>query len=176
MGSREAGEEGDGSKSGYWCVVQTRSRHEKRVSRELAAKDIPHYLPLLTRRSRWTDRFVVVSEPLFPNYVFVHMEDQFYVPILETRGVAGFVGSDHGPWEIASAEVESIRVAVNSQLVVDPYPYLQVGREVCITRGALKGCHGILLEKARRHYLVLSVKLLHRSVIVEVEGRDVGAV
>src|SRR5437879_11574594 len=54
-----------------WYALQTRPRHEKKVTAELERKGIPSYLPLLAQVHRWTDRSKIVRVPLFPGYAFV---------------------------------------------------------------------------------------------------------
>src|SRR5215469_13750006 len=74
-----------------WYAVQTTPRHEKKVSEELAAKDIHCFLPTLRHMRQWSDRKKVVIEPLFAGYVFVRIPTQSSdrVAILRTRGVVG---------------------------------------------------------------------------------------
>ena len=156
-----------------WYAVQTRSRHEKLVSREFDARGISHYLPLLERRRKWSDRYKTVAEPLFPCYLFVHVGHDRRIEVLGTRGTVRMVGAHNTPWRIEAAEIEAIRAAMTSKLKCDPYPYLKVGLRVHVTRGPLKGISGRLVEKNRKHRIVLSVDLIGRSIAVEVSAGDV---
>src|SRR5215467_5724290 len=61
------------SQSSHWYAAQTMSRHEKKVSAELNTKEICSFLPLVSQRKRWSDRYRLVEEPLFAGYVFVRL-------------------------------------------------------------------------------------------------------
>ena len=56
-----------------WYAVHTRSRHEKRVSQMLEGKAVECFLPLYQSVHRWNDRNALVSQPLFPGYVFARL-------------------------------------------------------------------------------------------------------
>jgi transcription termination/antitermination protein NusG len=80
------------------------------------------------------------------------------------------IGADGKPWPIPEQEITVIRQAREGNLKCDPYPYLQCGTEVCVVRGPLKGYHGILVEKNKKHRLILSVHLINKSISVEIEA------
>jgi transcriptional antiterminator RfaH len=158
-----------------WYAVSTRSRQEKVVARELAAKRIEHFLPLVPRRRRWSDRYVTVHEPLFPGYVLVRIVQEYVqrVAVLECRSVVGFIGDDKGAWPIAETEVSSVKTIIQSRLECWPYPHLKKGSFVKVIHGPLAGASGILVREPRRHRLVVSISLFAQSVSVEVDVADV---
>jgi hypothetical protein len=51
-----------------------------------------------------------------------------------------------------------------------PYPYWQTGQKGRITGGPLAGVEGIVLSARHPVRLVLSVRLLQRSVLLEIEN------
>jgi len=55
----------------------------------------------------------------------------------------------------------------------EPHPYLRIGRRVRIKSGPLAGLEGIVARKKRGERLVLSVDLLMRSIIVDVDMADI---
>ena len=69
------------------------------------------------------------------------------VDILKVPSVASIVGLNGHPLPIPAEQVDSVKRLVFSTLPYDPYPYLVEGDRVEITRGALKGLRGVLLEK-----------------------------
>jgi transcriptional antiterminator RfaH len=159
-----------------WYAVSTRSRQEKVVAQELAARRIEHFLPLVPQRRRWSDRYVTIHEPLFPGYVLVHMVQADYVQrvaVLECRKVVRFIGDDKGAWPIAGAEVSSVKAIIQSRLECSPYPHLKKGSFVKVIHGPLAGARGILVREPRRHRLVVSISLFARSVSVGVDVADV---
>ncbi len=156
-----------------WYAIRTRSRHEKRVRDQLAARNMEPFLPLVDRWRRWKDRRKVVSFPVFPGYCFAHFPLHKRLAILTAHGVVQILGNHEGPLPVPEAEIEGIRRLVTSTLPYDPHPYLQEGDRVEVIRGPLAGLQGILLRKGSRARLVLSVHLIRQAVSVELDAADV---
>ena len=78
-----------------WFALRTRSRHEKKVAAEIAAKGISAFLPMTTQKNRWSDRYKIVELPLFPCYVFVRTDSspESRVSVLRTFGAVNFIGN-----------------------------------------------------------------------------------
>ncbi len=158
-----------------WYALQTRSRHEKLVDKLLRQeKEVESFLPQRTVRRRWADRWKDVQLPLFPGYLFVRAPRDLLHSIRHTRGVVRILGRNHlEPTAVHYEEVENIRRVVACDLPLNPYPYLRVGDRVHIRRGALRGIEGILIRREKKHFVVVSVHLIGRSVAVEIEADNV---
>ena len=141
----------------YWYAVQTRSRHEKVVRDQLAAKSITHLLPLWRKRSIWKDRVKLVDVPLFGGYLFVYFALQDRIPVLETVGVARLVAFNGRPVPIPDEQIAAVRTMMEHRLPCSPHPYLVEGMRVRIKCGLLAGAEGILIERKQRHRLVISL-------------------
>jgi transcription antitermination factor NusG len=142
------------------------------VASQLGALDIPHWLPLIELRKRWSDRFMTIREPLFPGYLFVSPPMEELLSVVRCRGVVRVVGSPGRPHPVEPRELEAVRAALAGRLRCDPCPYLRIGGEVEVTRGPLKGFRGILVRKGKNCKLVLSVRLISQSVAVEINASD----
>jgi len=156
-----------------WYAVYTRSRHEKCVGRLLASKSVEIFLPMYESVHRWNDRNAMVSQPIFPGYVFVRISLGDRMRVLSVPGVVNFVGLHGRPSAIPEEELAALRVCWERQLRMEPHPYLAAGRRVRIKHGLLAETEGILVRKKGRFRLVLSVNLITRSVAVEVDAHDV---
>jgi transcription antitermination factor NusG len=156
----------------HWYVAQTCSRHEKRVAEQLSARRIENFLPLYEMVSRWKDRRVRVQLPLFAGYVFVRVPLQERLRALEIPSVARLVGFGGLPASLPDDEMEAMRNGLAGQLRAEPHPYLTVGRHVRIKFGPLAGLQGILLRKKASYRFVLSLELIHRSIVVDVDAAD----
>ena len=155
-----------------WFALYTRARHEKQVQRELSSRGIETFLPTFKVKRRWSDRYKIIEEPLFRNYLFVNSADlkQGCNEALKHYGAVSFVTLDGKPAPIPPVEIESIRRLVESDLAYGPHPYLKVGRKVRVRLGPLEGCEGILVRKKGLSRLVLSLNLLQQSVSAEVDA------
>ena len=155
-----------------WFAVQTRPRHEKRVSAELQEKGISAFLPVISTTRQWSDRRRVVELPLFSQYVFVRIAQNLNTrgSVLRTNGVTHFVGPRGIAAPIPDEEIERVQRVVTQGAAVSPHPFLIVGNRVRIRGGALDGIQGILTAVNGDHTLVLSVQLIQRSLAVRIAG------
>jgi transcription antitermination factor NusG len=155
-----------------WFAVQTRPRHEKRVSAELKEKGINAFLPVVSTTRQWSDRRRIVELPLFSQYVFVRIaqNSNTRVSVLRTNGVTNFVGPRGIGVTISDQEIDGVRRLVAQSVSVSPHPFLNVGNRVRIRGGALDGLQGILKAVNGDQTLVLSVKLIQRSLAIRIAG------
>jgi transcription antitermination factor NusG len=158
-----------------WFAVQTRSRFEKKVARQLQEKEIEVFLPLVTERHQWSDRKATVHSPLFPHYLFVRIPEcmDTRVSVLRTVGVEGFVGGRGAGAAIPDAEIESIMTVLSNGTPFIPYPFLNVGSRVRIRGGSLDGVEGILVAKQEDLSLLVSVEIIQRSLAIRVTGYQI---
>ena len=154
-----------------WFALVVKPRHEKAVSRMLATKGYKTFLPLYQQRHTYSrGRFKVVELPLFPTYVFCRFEPWMGLQILTTPGVFYVVGVGRTPAPLDDREIESLQIVAKAGHCAQPYPYLDAGRQrVLITDGPLAGVEGVLVYEKQSPRLVLSITLLQRSVLAEVD-------
>jgi transcription antitermination factor NusG len=123
-------------------------------------------------RRQWTDRVKVMDLPLFSGYVFCHLVEPRFLPILETPGVVKVVGTGAKPVPVEHHEMAALHRIAGSGQETMPWPYLSVGQRVRMRAGALKDIEGILTNADGRDRVVVNIDLLQRSVAVSVERLD----
>jgi transcription antitermination factor NusG len=151
-----------------WFALQVRPRFEKVTAELLEQKGYETFLPLYQSRRRWSDRIKTVELPLFPAYLFSRFEAEARLPILTTPGVIGVLGSGKHPVPVDEIDIANVRAVVASGLPACPWPFLECGDAIQITQGPLRGLEGILVRSDRHERLVVSVRLLQRSVAVDI--------
>jgi len=156
-----------------WYALHTRSRHEKLVHQQLVRGQLETVLPLAERWSRWKDRRVRVSVPLFPGYCFARFPLGERYRVLNLVGVASLVGFSGHPEPVWDAEIEAVRQLVSSAVPCDPHQFLTEGMSVEVVRGPLAGVRGTLVRKDRTTRLVLTVTLIRQAAAVEIHPADV---
>ena len=161
------------SEAEHWYALTVKPRHDKVVSRTLASKGYQTLLPLYKKRYRCAARLKESELPLFPGYVFCRFNPQTRLPILTTPGVLQVLGAGCTPIPVDEVEMASLRKAMSLHLGVSPYPFLQAGQRVRITEGALAGVEGIVVNLKPYLRIVLSITLLRRSVMLEIDSRCV---
>ncbi len=156
-----------------WYAAYTCVRHEKKIAEQLERRAVESFLPLYETVHRWKDRRVRVELPLFPGYIFVRIALKDRLQVLEIPSVVRLVGFNGQPCALADEEVEALRNGLSQQLGMQPHPYLTVGRRVRIKGGPLAGLEGILLRKKGNLRIVLSIDLIMRSIVVDVDAADI---
>ena len=157
----------------HWYAAYTASRHEKQVARQLEERRVDYFLPLYKSVRRWKDRRRQVELPLFPSYVFVRMAIKDRLRVLTLPSVVQFVSFNGRPTSLPESEIAALRSGLAGNLVIEPHPYLRVGRRVRIRSGAFAGMEGILTRKKERFRIVLSMDLIVSSMAVEVDESDI---
>jgi transcription antitermination factor NusG len=151
-----------------WFALRVKPNHEKKVSFSIADRGFEEFLPLYPVR-KWTEGKKDVQAPLFPGYVFCKFDRSSWVPVIRTPGVIDVVRCGKSPAGIADEEIASLQQVHRLRATMEPWPYLKTGQTVNISAGPLAGVSGTLVEVKRLVRLVLSVSLLQRSVLVEVD-------
>lgn len=152
-----------------WFVLRVKPKHEKRVFELVNYQGYRAFLPLFLQRRKWGTRWHDIEAPLFPSYVFCSFQRQDWVPIINTPGVVDVVRNGKTLLPVEPSEIESLQIAQDANLAMEPWPYLPIGSELKINAGPLAGLTGLLIKVKQGSRLVLSVTLLQRSVAVEID-------
>ena len=156
-----------------WFAVAVKPRFDKAVARTLESKGFETLLPLYKTQHRYAARSKVSELPLFPGYVFCRFNVLTRLPILTTPGVIQILGTGNTPLALSEEEIVSIRVAIQADIPLQPFPFLQAGQRVRIKEGALRGVVGLVVRIKDCVRLILSITLLQRSVLLEIERSHV---
>jgi transcription antitermination factor NusG len=159
----------------YWFAVQTRPRHEKKVSLGLKEKGIHSFLPLRREKRQWSDRRQWIELPLFSHYVFVQIPatTELRVNVLRTSGVLRFAGVPGCGTPVPDEQIENLKAIVDQRVPLAPHEFIKVGERVRIRGGALNGIEGILAAIKNDRSLVVSVDLIQKSVAIRIDGFEV---
>ena len=161
-----------------WYAIYTKPRHEFVVHGELQKKGIESFLPTFKRLQQWKDRKKFVEFPLFPGYLFVHVQHDSaaFLNVLKTRSVVTFISSTPGnPSTVAVEEIQSLKLLLDSGEELDVYPNLKEGELIRVKRGPLKGAEGILSVKENQYQFMVNIHLLGRSVGVKMYADELEA-
>ena len=153
-----------------WYAVYTRSRHEKSVAEQLTRKSVETFVPVYETVRSWRNGRHRVQLPLFTGYAFVRIALRDQLEVLKVPGVVRLVGFGGRPVSLADREIERLRQVLATGTRAEPHPFLNVGRRVRVTAGPLVGQEGILVRRQGNLRIVLSIDLIQRSILVEVEA------
>jgi transcriptional antiterminator RfaH len=158
-----------------WFAVQTRPRHEKKVSLRLREQGIENFLPLHRERRQWSDRQQWIESPLFSHYAFVRIpaSSDARVRVLRTSGVVRFAGAPGWGTALPDEQIENLQAIVAQRIPLVPLDFINVGERVRIRGGALNGMEGILTAVKNHRSLIVSVDLIQKSVAIRIDGFEV---
>jgi transcription antitermination factor NusG len=156
-----------------WYVLSVRPRYEMLATRYLEYHRLNCFLPVYRSVRRWKDRRKELHMTLFPGYVFVNLNLQNRMAFLRAPGVLQFVVFQGGPAAVPDSEMRALQAGTSAPQGAMPHPYLQEGCKVRVKRGPLAGTEGRLIRRKERFRLVLSIDLIMRSVMFEVDEADV---
>jgi transcription antitermination factor NusG len=156
-----------------WYAISVRPRHERVVTRHLAERGLHYFLPVYRSIRRWKDRRKELELALFPGYVFVNLNLRDRLGVLQAPGVVQFVTFQGQPAAVPDSEIRRLESGISAGLRPQPHPYLQRGKKVRVKSGPLADAEGIMIRRKDGFRLVLSIDLLMRSVVLEVDESDV---
>lgn len=157
------------SPSWGWYVVWTEPRAEKKVAERLASKGCDVWLPTVTEKRRWSDRWKSVTLPLFPGYLFTCTRDAGYVPVLRTPGVRTLVKERGEPAVLTQDYIERLRTVVENpiagvEVVPEQFEFVP-GDEVLVREGPLAGFRGFVTELRGARRLLVRVSGIGRGLL-----------
>lgn len=151
-----------------WHVLRTLSRQEKAIDRTLRSAGYRVFLPLVQHVRIYGHRKRTVAAPLFPGYVFLWgpLDAAYFATesgrVAQIIKVANQARLEH--------ELAQIRLAIQGEAQLDPYPFLRVGRHVRVTQGAFKGVEGLIDERRSPDRLILVIDALGRATCMEIDA------
>lgn len=153
-----------------WRVFYTRPRNEKKVAERLRAADLEVCLPLRTVVRQWSDRKKTVREPLFPSYLFAHVDERQRLDVLTDEAIVKSVAFGGQLAEVRDQEIDLLRSleSVPEDVEILAMSAFPRGAEVIVTDGPLKGARGTVSGFPRALYLSVEVPSIRQTVRFQV--------
>jgi len=151
-----------------WVVLHSRPRCEKKAADHCERNKLAWYLPLRKKIHRYGSRERSFWSPLFPGYVFCVVTPAQKSEVRQNRYVANLL--DVVDQEILVEQLRQINHALTVGEVVEVMPYIEAGRRVRVTGGAMKGLEGIVSRVKGKTRVIINVDMIRQSVAVEVDS------
>jgi transcription antitermination factor NusG len=159
----------DGPRLEYWYALRVKNRFESSVSTHLRSLGVEEFLPTYEISRVRRGKRISEQLPLFPGYLFIHMEWRGGPRLYRVPGVLEVVGSGGTPLPVADEEMDVIRRVTNPKLEVSPWPDCKTGDLISLIDGPLRGLQGNYVRQDGHNRIVVSVPMLQRSVAVVME-------
>ena len=155
-----------------WYAAYTAPRHEKRVAEHFAQRHIEAFLPLYQSRRHWKDGSKkIIALPLFPGYIFVRINREEILKVLQVPGVLSLVCFGAKPALLPDSEIESLRSGLAAGNA-EPHDYLADGERVRIVGGPFAGMEGFLERSDFIFRVVVRFERIMKSFAVQIDPCD----
>ena len=142
-----------------WYLVFTKPHQETVAKQNLQQQGFHTYLPLLQQHKRRRNHYQIVTEPLFPRYLFVHLhpEKDDWSKINSTRGCVSLVRFGPFPARVPENLVQQIKKDEISRMIqeCDAIPIFSPGDHVQVLDGFLTNHKGIVKANNRKQRVTL---------------------
>lgn len=149
-------------------MAHTKARSEKALAWDLLTYGINYFLPMAEKFAVWGNRRRKVLSPIFPSYLFFCGDLDQRHQVLATNRVCQVIPV-HAYQQLVE-ELEAIRIALNSRIKMDLYPFAAVGQRCRVARGSMRGVEGIVIAKNDVARIVLQVSMLGQGVCLEISA------
>lgn len=153
-----------------WYLLYCKRGQLLRAQQHLERQNVECLTLLITLEKIVRGKRTQVSEPLFPNYLFIRFDPETIhtTTISATRGVSHFVRFGNQPAQVPQEVVDTLSAAPTQEIVdpATPFP----GDSVVITDGAFEGLQAIFSEPDGEARSILLLNLLNKPVIQSVKN------
>ena len=158
-----------------WYVLKTRPRFERVVAAHLEKQQVDHYLPFRQiHRNMMGEGSRAIELPLLPGYVFckcaTKLPSLFMIP-----GVVGIMRGADSSHTMSEYEVMVLQRIVDARVPVQPWQFTRRGEVVTLENGPLSGVTGILQRRSGKRLLIFSIRLIQRSLAIEIDGYTISS-
>lgn len=155
-----------------WYLLYCKRGQLLRAKEHLERQSVTCLTPMITLEKIVRGKRAAVSEPLFPNYLFVEFDPEVIhtTTINSTRGVSHFVRFGSQPATVPESVIHDL-THYQAEDITDPQtPW--PGDSVVITEGAFEGLEAIFKEPDGEARSMLLLNLLNRQVLQSVRNTE----
>ncbi|MFP1870129.1 transcription/translation regulatory transformer protein RfaH [Lonsdalea quercina] len=155
-----------------WYLLYCKRGQLLRAKEHLERQTVNCLSPMITVEKVVRGKRTEVSEPLFPNYLFVAFDPEHIhtTTISATRGVSHFVRFGALPATVPQGVIDEL--ALNPTLVMTDPETPQPGDTVTIMEGTFNGLEAIYAEPDGEARSMLLLNLLNKQVKQSIDNRQ----
>ncbi len=159
-----------------WYLVQTKVRQEQVAVDNLEYQGYEVYLPMLEVRRRRRLKMTCVVEPMFPRYLFIHLDTSAdnWSPIRSTRGVSHIIRFGQQPAFIADELIELLHLREQGKdTKKESASTFEKGEKVQIIAGAFAGHEAIFNAESSDERVCLLLDIAGRHTQIKIHQDQV---
>ena len=146
-----------------WYLVFTKSNHENIAKINLERQGFHIYLPFLQQHKHQRSLYRVVTEPLFPRYLFIHLQPEIddWSKVRSTRGCVALVRFGTLPARVPDTLVNQLKQSDIARQIQNPSntPDFKAGDHVQVIAGILANYEGIVALKNTQQRITLLLNI-----------------
>jgi transcription antitermination factor NusG len=155
-----------------WWAMYTLARREKELMRRLRGLEVPHYAPLVPKRTRSPGGRVRASYmPLFAGYVFVRADRQQRQLALSTNCISRCLEVPDSRQLVHDLQQIHRLIELDAPLTIEAR--IEPGRRVRVRSGPMAGLEGTVMKRRGKEWLVVAVEFLQQGASVLLEDFQV---
>jgi transcriptional antiterminator RfaH len=156
-----------GSIPSAWYVVHCRAQQQLRAEENLVNQGYQCFLPVIQVERIKRGKRVVLTEPLFPNYLFIYLNriDDNWAPIRSTRGVLRVVSFGGQPIALETGWVDHLRQRLETTTCTAA---LKHGDHVSVNIGSYTGIDAIFQAFDGEERIIILLNLLNQPQQIKV--------
>lgn len=141
-----------------WYLIRTKPKQEERATMNLRHGGMAVFSPRLKRSRYIRGKITVVTEPLFPGYIFAFFDPKSQFQLVKfARGVNSVVGSGLNFWSVDEQIIDHLKARQDRNGFVMLGMKIKPGERVEIVDGPFAGFKGVFKQniKASERVLIL---------------------
>lgn len=153
-----------------WYLIWCKPRKEHLAQENLERQRFETYLPLVRQLRRRAHRRITVVEPLFPRYLFIHLdkEKDNWSSIRSTIGVTALVRFGDQPAQVPDRLIKELQAHESPDGIHDlPSRSFQQGQKIRIEEGPLAGHEGIWLASNGKERAQVLLEIMGKQIKTE---------
>ncbi len=151
-----------------WFVAHTRPRCEKKLVEFCKREGLSNNLPCYESAHRYRGKTAVFRKPLFPGYVFLHIEPQRAQGVFQSNYVANLLKVLDQ--DLFVQQLGNILRALESKVSIQLAPEIGPGTRVLIKGGPLRGMEGWVEQRYGMSTVLLRLDFIGQAAAVTVEA------
>lgn len=160
-----------------WYLIYSKPQKELVARENLERQGYEVYLPMARLRRRRMGRGVTRIEPLFPRYLFIHLDTKTdnWSPIRSTLGVNNIVKFGMYPSAVPEKLIELLDDRCDEEGIQDIAPdEYKEGEAIRVMEGPMTGLEGVFLAKTSSDRVMVLLDIVGKHTRVNMETEKLG--
>jgi transcription antitermination factor NusG len=153
-----------------WFAAHTKPRCEKKLVQYCQRETLHTYLPCYKSAHKYRGKALIFQKPLFPGYVFLHMEKERQTKVVQSDFVANVLTVFDQ--ELFVLQLEQIRLALETELEIRLAPAIGEGNRVKIKSGPLQGIEGWVEKRYGMNTVLLRLDFISQAAAVKMDATN----